>query len=286
MNAIYQEVTDKIVKELENGAIPWIKPWHSDSSADINLVTKNEYNGINRFILSFSGHLSGYVTPYWASFKQWNEIGSPVKKGEKGTKICFYTPVVKESINASGDVEKSAYPCIKTYYVFNADQVENFHYKKPAITDKVFNPIPALEDHVIKTGATVKHGGNSAYFTSQGDFIAMPNKTSFDSEANYYATLLHELTHWSGAEKRLNRELGNKFGSPKYAFEELVAELGAAFLCQDFKIQGELRHGGYIESWLRCLKDNPNAIFKAAAMAQKAADYIKAFDMLDNQAAA
>ena len=286
MNSIYNEVTDKIIKELENGAIPWVKPWHSDSSADINIITKNEYNGINRFILSFSGHMSGYVTPYWASLKQWNEMGSPVKKDEKGTKICFFTPVVKESINSSGNVEKSAYPCIKTYYVFNADQVENFHYEKPAQDDKVFNPIPALEDHIIKTNATIKHGGNSAYFTSQGDFIAMPNKTSFDDEAAYYATLLHELTHWSGAEKRLNRELGNKFGSPKYAFEELVAELGAAFLCQDFKIQGELRHSGYIESWLRCLKDNPNAIFKAAALAQKAADYIKQFDMIEDKAAA
>ena len=286
MNSIYNEVTDKIIKELESGAIPWVKPWHSDSSADINITTKQEYNGINRFILSFTSQMSGYVTPYWASFKQWNEMGSPVKKGEKGTKICFFTPVVKESINSSGNVEKSAYFCIKTYYVFNANQVENFTYEKPDQDNKIFNPIPALEDHVIKTNATVKHGGNSAYFTSQGDFIAMPNKTSFDNEAAYYATLLHELTHWSGAEKRLNRELGNKFGSTKYAFEELVAELGAAFLCQDFKIQGELRHSGYIESWLRCLKDNPNAIFKAAALAQKAADYIKQFDMIEDKAAA
>ena len=139
---------------------------------------------------------------------------------------------------------------------------------------------------VMNTGANIKHGGNSAYYRPSEDYINMPIKSDFNDEAGYYATLLHELTHWSGFEKRLNRELGNKFGSPKYAFEELVAELGAAFLCQDFKIQGELRHSGYIESWLKCLKDNPNAIFKAAALAQKAADYIKQFDMIEDKAAA
>jgi len=285
-NAIYDEVTNKIIQELENGAAPWIKPWKSDSSADRNIVSKNEYNGINRLILSMMSHFSGYDLPYWGSFKQWQDLGGNVKKGEKGTKIVFYTPVVKENINDVGEVEKTGYACLKTYYVFNANQVENIEFEKTSEDSKEFNPIPAIENKVILTGANIKHGGNSAYYTSQGDFIAMPNKTAFNNEVSYYATLLHELTHWSGSEKRLNRELKNKFGSPKYAFEELVAELGAAFLCQDFGIQGELRHAGYIGSWLTCLKENKDAIFKAAALAQKAVDYIKQLDVINNQAAA
>ena len=285
-NAIYQDVTDKIIKELEAGAAPWVKPWKSDSSADKNIVSKNEYNGINRLILSMTSHLSGFDLPYWGSFKQWEELGGNVKKGEKGTKIVFFTPVVKESINPAGETEKSKYACLKTYYVFNANQVENVEFEKPTSVIKEFNPIPAIDNKVILTGANIKHGGNSAFYTSQGDFIAMPHKETFQSEANYYATLLHELTHWTGAEKRLDRELKNKFGSPKYAFEELVAELGAAFLCQDLGIQGELRHAGYISSWLTCLKENNDAIFKAAALAQKAADYIKSLDVITNQVAA
>jgi len=285
-NTIYQEVTDKIIKELESGAAPWVKPWTSDNSADRNIVSKNEYNGINRLILSMTSHFSGYNLPYWGSFKQWDELGANVKKGEKGTKIVFFTPVVKESINPAGEVDKFQYACLKTYYVFNANQVENIEFEKANDTVREFNPIPAIEEKVILTGANLKHGGNSAFYTSQGDFIAMPNKGAFKDEPSYYATLLHEMTHWSGAKHRLDRELGNKFGSPKYAFEELVAELGASFLCADFKIQGELRHSGYIESWLRCLKDNNDAIFKAAALAQKAADYIKSLDVISNQVAA
>ena len=285
-NTIYQEVTDQIIQELEKGAAPWIKPWKSDNTCEKNIVSKKEYNGINRLILGMMTHFKGYQSPYYGSFKQWQEMGGTVKKGEKGIKIVFYKPVSKESITPTGDVEKSAYACLKTYYVFNADQVEGIEISKPVIEPRVYNPAPALDDRILKTGANIKHGGGSAFFSPTGDFIGMPNRDTFQDDSSYYATILHELTHWSGAKNRLNRDMGGKFGSSKYAFEELVAELGAAFLCQDYSIQGELRHAGYIQNWLTCLKENNQAIFKAAALAQKAADYLNGLDAITNQVAA
>lgn len=285
-NAIYQEVTDQIIQELEKGAAPWIKPWKSDFTCEKNIVSKQEYNGINRLILGMMTHFKGYTSPFYGSFKQWQSLGGSVKSGEKGIKIVFYKPVSKESINANGEVEKTGYACLKTYYVFNADQVEGIEIAKPTVEPRVYNPAPALDDRIIKTGANIKHGGSSAFFSPQGDFIGMPNRDTFNDDSSYYATILHELTHWSGAKSRLDRDMAGKFGSSKYAFEELVAELGAAFLCQDYQIQGELRHAGYIQNWLTCLKENNQAIFKAAALAQKAADYINSLDAITGQQAA
>ena len=287
-NSVYQEVTDQIIAEIEKGAMPWVKPWSATSSAERNIVSKQEYNGINRLILGMTTMFRSYTTPYYGSFKQWQDLGATVKKGEKGTKIVFYKPVVKNEVNqATGDSEQSIYACLKTYFVFNADQVEGYDIVKPTeISPRVYNPAPALDDRIIKTGANIKHGGASAFFSPTGDFIGMPNRDTFQDDASYYATILHELTHWSGAKNRLDRDLSGKFGNSKYAFEELVAELGAAFLCQDYQIQGELRHAGYIQNWLTCLKENNQAIFKAAALAQKAATYINGLDALTNQIAA
>jgi antirestriction protein ArdC len=231
--------------------------------------------------------MSGYSMPLWASFKQWQELGATVKKGEKGTMIVFYSPIQKDSVNPeSGDLEKSIYHCLKSYYVFNACQVEGIDFEMPAAPEKQFNPIPALEDRLIKTGANIKHGSNSAFYRPSEDSIHLPNKTDFKSESDYYATALHELTHWSGAKHRLDRTKGKRFADSAYAFEELVAELGAAFLCQDYSIAGDLRHADYIGSWLKCLKADNKAIFNAAALAQKAANYINELDAISNQAAA
>jgi len=285
-NSIYQEVTDQIIAEIEKGAMPWVKPWKADSSCEKNIASKKEYNGINRLILAMMTHFKGYQSPFYGSFKQWQDLGGTVRKGEKGTKIVFYKPVSVEKTNDQGESENFAYSCLKTYYVFNADQVDGIEIAKPEVSPRVYNPAPALDDRILKTGANIKHGGSSAFFSPMGDFIGMPNRDTFNDDSSYYATVLHELTHWSGAKHRLDRDLSGKFGNSKYAFEELVAELGAAFLCQDYQIQGELRHAGYIQNWLTCLRENNQAIFKAAALAQKAADYINQLDAISNQAAA
>jgi len=275
MSTVYQEVTDSIIAQLEQGATPWIKPWKTDSTADKNMLSQKAYQGVNRLILGLSSMVNGYEAPVWASFKQWQSIGATVRKGEKGTKIVFYSPVTKQN-KQTGDVE--AYNLLKAYYVFNASQVDGVTIQAPTVPAKPFNAIEAAEARIKATGAVITHGGDSAFYAPSVDKINVPHKASFISEASYYATVFHELTHWTGAETRCNRNLKGKFGNPLYAFEELVAEMGAAFLCQDYRIQGELRHAGYIESWLKVLKEDSRAIFKAAALAQKAADHINALD--------
>jgi len=273
--AIYQEVTDSIIKQLESGAAPWIKPWKADSTADKNFISQKPYQGINRLILGLSSMVSGFDTPVWASFKQWQSLGCNVRKGEKGTKIVFFSPVTKEC-KVTGNTE--VYNLLKSYYVFNASQVDGVTIEAPSTVDKPFNSIIEADERIAKTGAIIRHGGDSAFFAPSMDIIQMPNKSAFSDESSYYATMFHELTHWTGHESRLKREFGKRFGNPEYAFEELVAEMGAAFLCQDYRIQGELRHAGYIQNWLTACRKDSTAIFKAAALAQKAADYINSLD--------
>jgi len=276
MSTVYQEVTDSIIKQLENGAMPWIKPWATDSTADKNFLSQAPYKGINRLMLGLSSMVQGFNTPVWASFKQWQTVGATVRKGEKGTKIVFYSPVTKEN-KATGDSE--SYNLLKTYYVFNASQVDGVTIQAPTVPDKPFNAIEAAELRIKLTGAVITHGGDSAFYAPSVDKINVPHKASFISEASYYATVFHELTHWTGHESRCNRNLKGRYGNPLYAFEELVAEMGAAFLCQDYRIAGELRHAGYIESWLKVLKEDSKAIFKAAALAQKAVDHINGLNV-------
>jgi antirestriction protein ArdC len=274
--SIYTEITDSIVAELERGAMPWIKPWRADSTADKSVMTGKAYQGINRLILGMAGMVRGYDVPVWGTFKHWQAKGGSVRKGEKGTKIVFFTNVTNED-KATG--ESSTYALLKAYYVFNAAQVEGVEFAKPEADNVPFVPVDMAEARIAKTGAVITHGGDAAFYMPSQDRIQLPNKGAFDSEANYYATAFHELVHWSGAEHRLDRDLSKgRFGNPEYAFEELVAEMGAAFLCNDHGIQGELRHAGYIQSWLKALRNDNKAIFKAAALAQKAADYINGLD--------
>jgi antirestriction protein ArdC len=275
-NAIYQSVTDKIISELERGAVPWLKPWRVDSTADKNFISDKPYQGINRLILGLSSMTAGYDAPIWASYDQWLSKGAQVRKGEKGTHIVFYKQVKTEKINENNESVDSAYSVLKSYTVFNVHQTDMD--VKPLIKpvdDAPFNPIPACENTLLNSGAIIQHGGDSAFYARDLDKINLPNKTAFNSPADYYATAFHELIHWSGAPHRLDRIKGKRFGDKNYSFEELIAEIGAAYLCADHKIEGELRHAGYIESWLKVLKDDNKAIFKAAAYSQKAADYIK-----------
>jgi len=283
--SVYDSVTNKIISQLESGIAPWIKPWKSGQAggADRNIVSKKEYSGVNRLILG----MSGYSSPIWGSFKQWQELGGNVRKGEKGTQVVFYSQVTKGEIKPTDlNPDKSTYALLKSYYVFNLDQIDGLEISKPEPVISTFNPVPALDDRIIKTGAQISHGGGRAFYRPGTDSITLPARDLFLSESHYYATVLHELTHWSGAEHRLDRTKGKRFADTAYAFEELVAEMGAAFLCADYGIQGELQHADYIGNWLQCLKNDNKAIFNAAALAQKAADYINNLDALTNQAAA
>lgn len=275
-STIYQDITDSIISELEKGAAPWIKPWKADTSADKNLISQKPYQGINRLILGMSSMARGYSVPCWASYKQWESVGANVRKGEKGTRIVFFSPVSKEN-KQTGETE--SYAVLKAYWVFNAAQVDGIEISPATPVAGDFNPVARAEERIVKTGALISHGGDAAFYMPSQDRIQLPNKTAFNAESSYYATAFHELGHWTGAKTRLDRQLDKgRFGNPAYAFEELVAELTAAFLCQDYGIQGELRHAGYIGHWLKACRDDSRAIFKASALAQKAADYINGLD--------
>lgn len=274
-NPIYQAVTDSILAELEKGAAPWVKPWRADASADSNLVTGKAYQGINRLILGMAALAGGYQSNKWASFNQLKAAGFNVRKGQKATAICFYKPIAG-SIDAATGEAKSGYAVLKSYSIFNLAQTDAPAGTIEEASDAApFNTNEACEATILKTGAIISHGGNAAFYMPSTDSIRMPQKSSFDSAAHYYAVAMHELTHWTGAKHRLNRDHSGRFGNPAYAFEELVAEIGAAYLCADHGIAGELRHAGYIQSWIKACRDDNTAIFKAAALAQKAADFIK-----------
>lgn len=272
---VYQQVTDKIIAELESGNIPsWVKNWSGEAGSDCNVITKKTYSGINTIILG----MSGFKSPYWGTYKQWLSIGAKINKDQfsKYQCIVFYSPVKTTKKQQDSDEKQQVYKVMRYFRVYNAEQVTGF--EAPALpAPKVFNDVASIEALTVKSGAKLQFGGDRAYYSPSNDYIAMPHKLQFNSEASYYATLLHELAHWSGHKSRLDRDLSGRFGNEAYAAEELIAELSAAFLCARFNIAGELRHSSYIASWLRVLKNDNKAIFKAAALAQKAADYLAGF---------
>lgn len=279
----YQQVTDAIIAELENGSAPWVKPWRADASSDRNLVSGKGYRGINRVLLGMSSMSQGFTSSIWATYKQWQEKGAQVQKGQKGTHIVFFKPVAGTKDAATGETS-DGYCVIRGYVVFNASQTD---YVSTEPAAPAFDPVPVCEQFMVATGAVIGHGGDRAFYSPSTDRVQMPNKTAFVTPANYYATAFHELTHWTSHKSRCDRDLSQgRFGNPEYAFEELVAELGAAFLCSDMGIDGDIRHAAYIGSWLKALRNDKKAIFKAAALAQKAADYLNQSEVEEQAEAA
>lgn len=275
-----QKIANQIADMMETCGTDWVKPWVSGSTLSglpMNVISGKDYRGINILLLQ------GRSTPEWATYKQWKAKGANVMKGEKGTQIVFWKPI--EKINSEG--EKSVFFILKTYTVFNADQVEGYEYVNtaPEVDCKAVT-LPHVEEFVSNTKANVRHGEASAYYNPLFDYINMPKrelfvdtKTSTATES-YYSTLLHELTHWTGHSSRNDRLKGASFGDEEYAFEELVAELGATFLCQQLGISNEVRkdHAQYIKAWIKKLRNNPKFLFKAASKAQAAIDYVNGFN--------
>lgn len=271
---IYQEITDSIIAELEKGATPWVKPWNAPMSADKNIITGRPYRGINRFITAMVSGIKGYDVPAWGSLKQWNDLGARVKKHEKATKIVYWSTAKDKKSETSG--EDKYYQFAKAFYIFNVAQVDGIDIiasEDSPVSDN--QKIEACEQRIAATQAKYSIGGDTACYIPSIDSIRMPALNTFQSAEHYYATFFHELTHWTSDKTRCDRDLSKgRFGNADYAFEELVAELGAAFLCQQHGIKGDLRHAGYIQSWLKCLKSDSRAIFKASALAQQAADFL------------
>jgi len=274
---VYQQVTDKIVAALEAGVRPWKKSWIGDHAAPLR-HNGAPYKGINVLLLG----LTGFGNPYWMTYNQAVEYTGQVRKGEKATHIVFFKPL---SVTDKATGDDKTIPMIRSYAVFNAEQIDGLPERFYPVAGAPRNDDErnaAADAFIAATGAAIRHGGDKAFYSPSEDFIRLPDADAFDSIADYYATACHELVHWTGHTSRLDRKIANSYGGVDYAREELVAELGAAFVCSLLGLQSEPRedHASYLASWLEVLREDKKAIFKAASAAQKAADFLSPTDTI------
>ncbi len=277
---IFQRVTDQIVKAIEDGAGSYRMPWKTSGgfpNSPINAVSKRPYRGINVVVLWATAQERGYKSGTWATYKQWQELGAQVRKGEKSANVVFWKFFDRagETEDNSGEHETSVrrIPMARDYWVFNAEQVDGFH--APEVKASRAERIEHAEAFFRLLAVNVLPGANAAFYQRDTDAVHMPAFEAFKEPLFYYSVLSHESTHWTGAQHRLNRDLSGRFGSESYAVEELVAELGAAFLCAELGLPSDPRtdHAPYIASWLKALRNDKRAIFTAAAKAQEAVDW-------------
>jgi antirestriction protein ArdC len=280
---IHSVITDRIVAAIEANPGSWQRPWLTGTQMrrPINAETGNAYRGINILALWVEGQRHGYASPRWATYRQWASLGGQVRKGSVGATVVFYRALEPRPPTSEQDDDVPRPSLIaRASTVFNVGQVDG---AAPVIAPSIpHDPIAAVDAFVVATEAEIRHGGDRAYFAPAADLIRMPLLETFTGSATstaveaYYATLLHELTHWTGPAHRCDRQLDGRFGSDAYAMEELVAELGAAFLCADLGITGEVRadHAQYLAHWLRVLKGDKRAIFVAASKAAQAMDFL------------
>lgn len=281
---IYQDITNKIVAQLENGIRPWLKPWNAEHAAGrITRPLRHNgvpYHGINILMLWDSAEQQGFVSPYWLTFKQAQALGGSVKKGEKGSPVVYASTFEKTDPDSSDEDSKQIIPFLKRYTVFAADQCEGLperYYRMKQSLNKGIERLAVADAFFRATQADIREGGSKAYYAISSDHIQMPKLECFRDAESHAATLSHELCHWTRHPIRLDRRVGRKrWGDEGYAMEELVAELGSAFLCADLSITPEVvpDHAAYLASWLKVLKDDKRAIFSAASMASKAVDYL------------
>lgn len=270
-NSIYEKITDQIIAKLESGTIPWQKPW-AGGGRPKNIVSKKQYRGINVFLLG----CSRFNSPYWMTYKQAQEKGGQVRKGEKGQTVIFWKFLEKKE---DGDEKSKSIPMLKTYTVFNLEQIDGITAQDENIKPLDFHPIRECEKivHSYKEKPEIKHNEPRAYYQPSGDFVNMPKAELFKTEEEYYSTLFHELAHSTGHESRLDRNIGNShFGSKDYSKEELVAEMSAAMLCGLAGIENTTidNSAAYIASWLKVLKSDKKILVQAGGQAQKACDMI------------
>ena len=277
---VYASVTSQIVNAIEQGVGNWRMPWHTSGRyafSPINATSKKPYRGINTVCLWAAAESKGYDSGEWATYAQWQERGAQVRKGEKSTTVVFwkFANVQARIRTAKTPTSGSRLLFTRGYAVFNAAQVDGYTPKaEPAVS--MPERIERAETWFQSIGATVSNGGNRAYYSPGTDHIQMPPFAAFVENVPYYSTLAHEHTHWTARAERCDRQLGKRFGDSAYAAEELIAELGAAFVCAHLGLSTEPRedHAEYIQSWLKVLRADKRAIFTAASKAQQAADYL------------
>jgi antirestriction protein ArdC len=283
---IYARITERIVADLEKGVRPWIRPW-SAANATGRITrplrhTGEPYSGMNVLLLWSEAMARGFASPTWMTFKQAVELGGHVRKGESGSIVIYASRFTKTETDAHGGEVERDIPFLKTYSVFNVDQIEdlpaNFYLPPPPVLD----PMARIE-HAARffahTGAVIRHGGSAAFYSPSTDHIQMPPFETFRDAASYVAVLSHESVHWTADPRRVGRDLSRYAKDcSERAREELVAEIGSALLCADLGLVPELEprpdHASYVATWLKVLQNDRKAIFSAAAHAQRAVTYL------------
>lgn len=297
---LYARVTASVIASLEAGVPPWVCPWTrmgagvTGSQLPVNATTGRPYRGINVLLLNARLWECGFTSNRWLTFNQAQSLGARVRKGSTGSTVVFFK-MWEADASGTGDVpaieDRKVIPLLRSFTVFNADQVDGLPEAMAPVPDadadgapgSVWDPISSAEGLVAASGASVAHGGERAFYRPADDHIQMPVRAAFASSEAYYSTLLHELTHWTGHDSRCARPLQGRAHVEAYAFEELVAEMGSAFLCGHCGLLpaagGEapgLQHAAYIDSWLQALRNDRRLVFTASSLAQKAADFVLA----------
>jgi antirestriction protein ArdC len=281
---VYSRVTGQIIAQLEAGTRPWLQSWQAGHAAGqvsrplrFNAMP---YRGINVVLLWLAALRQGFACPLWMTYRQAAELGGQVRRGQKGAQVVYASTFTRHETGEDGQEQEQEVPFLKSYSVFNAEQIDGLpahYYAQAQPPSHAHERIERAERFFASTGATVRHGGSMAYYAPGPDHIQMPTFESFRDAEAYYGTLAHEVTHWTKHPSRLHRQFGQeRWGDEGYSMEELVAEMGAAFLCADLRLAAEPRddHAAYIASWLKVLRGDKRAIFTAAAHAQRAADYL------------
>ena len=280
--SLYAEVTSRVIAEMEQGRLPWVQPWDGAGcgcTMPHNAGTGRRYSGMNVLILWAAVIEGGYSSQRWLTYRQAQAAGGNVRKGERGTTVCYadrFTPRDEAERARDEDREARQLAFLKRFTVFNVDQCEGLPDALTATPElaRQVDILPQVQAVMDASGADLRVGGADAYYSPSADYVAVPPPAAFHEPINWYRTALHELGHWTGHRTRLNRDQRGSFGSPDYAREELVAEMASAFACASLSIRPTVRHADYVGAWLAVLREDEKAIFRAASAASKAADYL------------
>jgi antirestriction protein ArdC len=289
----YADVTNRIVASLESGTMPWRRPWNPDKAgggpmSPRNAVTGRRYHGINVLMLGMTGMIAAADDPRWLTYKQAQQRGWQVRPGERGSRVFFFRKLTVQdnrgeaTSDGAGEREGEGtrtIPLLRAYTVFHASQVDGISSFEPPTQEEAAWRTPEAADIILRnSGATIKEGGDRAFYAPASDHIQLPPRASFENPQSYAAVALHEAGHWTGAPKRMNRNLSGRFGSQAYSVEELHAELASCFIASEVGLPCDIpNHASYLGSWIDVLKSDKREIFRAAADAQRIADFLLAF---------
>ena len=290
----YHTVTETILQALRAGTPPWVKPWSTVAEIyPCNAISKRPYRGINFLLLSLITDLRGYATPRFLTYRQAQQLGGFVRKGETASPVVYFSvnrPTPATLVEQERHEQEKPVFYRRFFSVFNIDQIEGLpeslrqpiHHHEPE-----WQACARAESILTSSGAIIRHApGNEAFYSPSQDWIVLPERAQFPEAETYYGTALHELVHWTGHDSRLDRRLGKRYELQAYAMEELIAELGSTFLSAHCRLDGLLHHASYLQTWLRLLEEDSQALFVAAGKAQSASDYLLGLAGLEDRAEA